>query len=104
MAWIILLLSGVCECVWATALDRSQGFTRLAPTIVFLAAMALSMAGLGYAMRSLPVGTSYAVWTGTGAALTVAVAMATGQETVSVVKVLLLAGIVGCVIGLKVLH
>jgi quaternary ammonium compound-resistance protein SugE len=62
------------------------------------------MAGLAFAMRDLPVGTSYAVWVGIGAVLTVAYAMATGAESVSVVKVLLLAGIVGCVIGLKVLH
>jgi quaternary ammonium compound-resistance protein SugE len=62
------------------------------------------MAGLAYAMRELPVGTSYAVWVGIGAVLTVVIAMVTGEESVSVVKLLLLAGIVGCVVGLKVLH
>jgi quaternary ammonium compound-resistance protein SugE len=62
------------------------------------------MGGLAYAMRELPVGTSYAVWVAIGAVLTVAYAMATGTESVSVLKVLLLAGIIGCVVGLKVIH
>jgi len=104
MSWLVLVLSGVLEAVWATALGRSEGFTRLVPTVVFGVACVGSMAGLAYAMRELPVGTSYAVWVGIGAALTVAYAMATGDEPASVVKVVLLLGIVGCVIGLKVLH
>jgi quaternary ammonium compound-resistance protein SugE len=62
------------------------------------------MVGLAYAMRELPVGTAYAVWVGIGAVLTVVIAMVTGEEAVSPVKLLLLAGIVGCVVGLKVLH
>ncbi|GAA2727519.1 DMT family transporter [Cellulomonas aerilata] len=104
MSWSVLVLSGVLEAVWATALGRSDGLSRPGPSAVFLAALALSMAGLAYAMRDLPVGTAYAVWVGIGAVLTVTYAMATGAESVSVVKVLLLAGIVGCVVGLKVLH
>ena len=102
MAWLILVASGVLEAVWATALSKSEGFTRLAPTLVFVVALILSMIGLAYAMRSLPVGTSYAVWVAIGAALTVAYGMVTGAESASVVKVLLLVGVVGCVIGLKV--
>ena len=104
MSWLVLVLSGVLEAVWATALGRSEGFTRLTPSLVFAGALVLSMLGLAYAMRELPVGTSYAVWVGIGAVLTVAFAMATGEEAVSAVKVLLLAGIVGCVLGLKLLH
>ncbi len=104
MSWLVLVLSGVLEAVWATALGRSEGLTRLGPSLVFAGALALSMLGLAYAMRELPVGTSYAVWVGIGAVLTVAVAIATGEEPVSAVKVLLLAGIVGCVLGLKLLH
>ena len=104
MSWLVLVLSGVLESVWATALGRSAGFTRLAPSLVFAGALVLSMLGLAYAMRELPVGTSSAVWVGIGAVLTVAVAIATGEEAVSAVKVLLLAGIVGCVLGLKLLH
>ena len=104
MSWIVLVLSGVLEAVWAVALDRSEGFSRLVPSLVFAAALVASMAGLAYAMRTLPLGTSYAVWVGVGAALTVAWSMATGEEQVSVVKVLLLVGLVGCVVGLKLAH
>lgn len=104
MAWIVLVISGVLEAVWATALGKSEGFTRLTPSIVFGAGLLLSMAGLAYAMRTLPIGTSYAIWVGIGASLTVAYAMVTGSESTSIVKILLILGIVGCVIGLKVLH
>lgn len=69
--------------------------------MVFAAALILSMAGLAYAMRSLPAGTAYAVWVGIGAALTVGYAMMTGEESFSVTRLLLVAGIVGCVVGLR---
>lgn len=104
MAWFVLVLAGVLEAVWATALGKSEGFSRLVPSITFLVALAASMAGLAYAMRTLPVGTAYAVWVGIGAVLTVAYAMITGTEAVSVAKVLLLGMIVAGVIGLKLLH
>lgn len=104
MAWIILVISGVLEAVWATALGKSEGFSKLWPSVVFGVSVTLSMIGLAWAMRTLPVGTAYAVWVGIGAVLTVAYAMATGTETVSLLKILLLLGIVGCVIGLKLLH
>lgn len=103
MAWLVLILSGVLEAVWATALGRSEGFSRLGPSLVFAVSATLSMGGLAYAMRELPVGTSYAVWVGIGATLTVAYGMAVGDESVSAVKLLLLAGIVGCVVGLRYL-
>jgi quaternary ammonium compound-resistance protein SugE len=101
LAWIVLIVSGVLEAVWATALGRSEGFTRLWPTVVFAVGLLLSMGGLALAMREIPVGTAYAVWVGIGAALTVTYAMLTGAEPVSVVKVLLILGLVGCVVGLK---
>ena len=104
MSWLVLVVSGVLEAVWATALGRSEGFSRLAPTVTFALSLLLSMAGLAFAMRSLPVGTAYAVWVGVGASLTVAYGMVTGTEPVSVVKVLLVLGIVVCVAGLKYLH
>ena len=104
MAWIVLVISGVLEAVWATALGKSDGFSRLIPTIVFAVALIASMAGLAFAMRTLPVGTSYAVWVGIGATLTVAYAMITGDESSSWIKIALLMGIVGCVVGLKLLH
>ena len=64
MSWIILVASGILEAVWATALGRSGGLTRPVPSAVFAASLALSMAGLTVAMRELPVGTSYAIWSG----------------------------------------
>lgn len=104
MAWLVLVVSGVLEAVWATALGRSDGLTRLGPSLVFVVSVVLSMLGLGYAMRDLPVGTAYAVWVGIGASLTVAYAMATGAEPVSLVKIVLVLGIIGCVAGLKYIH
>jgi quaternary ammonium compound-resistance protein SugE len=104
MSWLVLVLSGALEAVWAVALSKSEGFSRLVPTVVFVGALTLSMAGLAMAMRQLPIGTSYAVWVGIGATLTVAYGMVTGAEPASAAKVLLLAGIVACVIGLKALH
>jgi quaternary ammonium compound-resistance protein SugE len=104
MAWLVLVISGVFEAVWAVALAKTEGFTRVAPSIVFLAAIATSMVGLAYAMRTLPIGTAYAVWVGIGAALTVGFGMATGVEAVTTIKVLLLLGLIGCVVGLKLAH
>ena len=101
MAWLVLVASGVLEAVWATAMDRSDGFSRLLPSLIFAVSLLFSMAGLAFAMRSLPTGTSYTVWVGVGAVLTVGYAMLTGDETASPVKVVLIAGLVGCIVGLK---
>ena len=104
MSWLVLIASGCMEAVWAVALDHAQGFTKPLPTIVFIAALAASMLGLSHAVRSIPLGTAYAVWVGVGAALTVCYSMVTGAESFSWVKVLLLAGLVAYVIGLKLAH
>jgi quaternary ammonium compound-resistance protein SugE len=104
MSWLVLVLSGALEAVWATALSRSDGLTRTGPTLLFFGALVFSMAGLGWAMRDLPVGTSYAVWVGVGAVLTVSWAMARGEEPFSVLKLLFLAAIVGGVVGLKLVR
>lgn len=101
MSWVILIISGLLEAVWATALDRSEGFTKPLPVLVFAVASVVSVIGLGMALKQIPVGTAYAVWTGIGAATTVAYAMATGAEVFSTVKLLLILGLVSCVIGLK---
>lgn len=100
----MLVVSGMFEAVWAVALDRSQGFSRLVPSLVFLVAAVISMGGLAYALKELPVGTGYAVWVAIGAVTTVVWSMATGEEAVSLLKILLLLGIIGCVAGLKALH
>ncbi|WP_418252349.1 DMT family transporter [Gordonibacter urolithinfaciens] len=104
MAWIVLVASGVLEAVWATALGRAEGFTKLVPSLVFLVALVMSMAGLSYAVKSLPTGTAYAVWVGIGASLTVIYGMLSGTEPVSVAKVLLIAGLIACIVGLKLVH
>jgi quaternary ammonium compound-resistance protein SugE len=102
MAWVILIVSGAFEAVWAVALSKSEGFTRPVPITIFVAALIISMGGLGIALRDLPVGTGYAVWVGVGAVLTVVYSLATGQESTSLTKVALILGIIGCVIGLQV--
>ena len=104
MSWIVLILSGVLEAVWATALGKSAGFTRLVPTVVFVVGLLASMGGLAYAMRDISTGTAYAVWVGIGAALTVLYAMVFGGDGFSLVKLLLILGLVGCVVGLKLAH
>ena len=102
MPWIILLIAGLFEIGWAIGLKYTEGFTRLWPTVGTVTAMAISMALLGLAMRDLPVGTAYAVWTATGATLTVVWAMLRGTEPATLRRVALLLGIVACVVGLKV--
>lgn len=102
MPWIILLISAVFEAVWATALGMSNGLSELGPSIVFIIALAISMSGLGWCLKHIPIGTAYAVWTGVGAALTVIYAMATGVEQVSAGKIIFLTGIILAVIGLKI--
>jgi quaternary ammonium compound-resistance protein SugE len=67
MAWLALVVSGGLETVWAAALAQSRGFTRPGPSILFGVALILSMAGLAYALRAIPVGTGYLVWVGIGA-------------------------------------
>lgn len=101
MPWIVLLLSAVAEAVWATALGQSDGFSKPGPTAVFAVAVTLSMIGLGWAAKTIPMGTAYSVWVGVGAALTVGYALATGEEPYSPIKLLLLVGIVVAVLGLK---
>ena len=101
VAWLILLASAVLEAVWATALGLSDGLTRPLPIMVFAVTAVLSMRGLGVAVKHIPLGTAYAVWVGIGAALTVGWAMATGVEPFSVLKVLFIAGIVGCAAGFE---
>lgn len=102
MTWVILIVSGMLEAVWATALSDSQGFKRPVPTVVFIAALVLSMAGLAVAMREIPTGTAYAVWVGIGAALTVLWGVITGHEKATTARMLLLVVLIGSVVGLKV--
>ena len=102
MAWLLLIVAGVLEAVWASALGASRNFTKKGPTVLFVVALVLSMVGLALAMNDLPVGTAYAVWVGIGASLTVVVAILRRQEAASFARLALVFGLVACVIGLKV--
>jgi quaternary ammonium compound-resistance protein SugE len=101
MAWSVLVVSGVLEAVWAAALARSEGLTRLVPSAVFLIALALSMAGLGYALRTIPVGSGYAVWVGIGAVGAAAYGMVALDEPATAARVACLVMILLGVVGLK---
>ncbi|GAA1785973.1 MULTISPECIES: DMT family transporter [Leucobacter] len=101
VAWIVLILSGMLEAVWASALDASKGFKKLWPSVLFVVSVTASMVGLAWAMREIPVGTAYAVWVGLGAVLTAAWAMITRKERATVLRIALLAGLIACVAGLK---
>lgn len=103
MSWIILIVSGVLEAVWATALGKSEGLSKLWPSVVFFVGLALSMFGLAWAMKDISTGTAYAIWVGIGASLTVIYAMITGDTDISWVRILLLLGLVGCIVGLKLI-
>lgn len=104
MAWTVLVISGLLETAWAIALDRSAGFSRLVPTIVFAVTAALSMIGLAYALREIPVGTGYAVWVGIGAVGTAVVGMVALNESTSLPRLLCLLLVVAGVVGLKIYH
>jgi quaternary ammonium compound-resistance protein SugE len=104
VAWVVLVVSGVLETVWAAALSRAAGFTRLAPSVVFGVALVLSMVGLGYAMRTIPVGTAYPVWVGIGAVGAALYGMLAQGESASVARLLCLVAVVAGVVGLKVLQ
>lgn len=101
MAWVVLVASGILEAGWAIALKLSDGFSRLWPSVAFVVLGTVSFAGLAYALKSLPVGSAYAVWTGTGAALTALIGMAWLREPVSVVKIVSVVLIVAGVVGLN---
>ncbi|MFB7379370.1 DMT family transporter [Kitasatospora purpeofusca] len=104
MAWLVLIISGVLETVWAVALENSKGFSRPVPTVVFGVALALSMGGLAYAMRTIPIGTGYAVWVGIGAVGTALYGMAVLGDAATLARIGCLLLIVSGVVGLKVLH
>lgn len=104
MAWVLLVVSGVLETVWAAALGQSRGFTRPVPSVVFGVALVLSMAGLALALRSIPLGTGYAVWVGIGAVGTAVYGMVALGEPATTARLLCLVAIVAGVVGLKLLH
>lgn len=101
MAWSFLLLAGLLEIIWTLGLKYSDGFTRFWPSVVTLAATALSFALLSLSLRDVPYGTAYAVWTGIGAVGTVLVGILVFGETIDVARVVCLVLILGGIIGLR---
>ncbi len=101
MPWIILVLAGLFEIGWAIGLKYTEGFTRLWPTVGTVAAMAISLGLLGIAMKSLPVGTAYAIWVGVGAVGTVILGIVLFDEPVNALRIGSVLLIVAGLIGLK---
>ena len=101
MAWIILVVAGLFEIGWAIGLKYTEGFTRLWPTVWTIVSMMLSVWLLGLALRSLPVGTAYTVWTGVGAAGTVLLGIVLFDEPATVARLACVALIVAGIVGLK---
>lgn len=101
MAWVILAVAGLLEIGWAIGLKYTDGFTRPGPTVATVAAMVASMVLLGLAMRTLPVGTAYAVWTGIGTVGTVLLGMYLFGDSAQPIRLLFIAMIVGGIVGLK---
>jgi quaternary ammonium compound-resistance protein SugE len=101
VAWVVLVVAGLFEAGWAISLKQSEGFTKLVPSLVFAVTFLISLGGLAWALKQLPVGTAYAVWTGIGAAVTAVIGMIWFGDGVSVLKLLSIALIVSGVIGLN---
>ena len=99
--WVILVVAGLLEIAWAVGLKYTQGFTRPVPSVLTVATMALSLGLLALAVRSLPVGTAYAVWTGIGAAGTATLGMVLFKEPATALRLTCIVMIVAGIIGLK---
>jgi quaternary ammonium compound-resistance protein SugE len=102
MAWLVLILAGGLEVGWAIGLKYTDGFTRPVPTLATVAAMAVSLGLLGYAVRDLPVGTAYAVWTGIGTVGTVLLGIFLFGESAGLLRLAFIAMIVAGIVGLKI--
>lgn len=101
MSWFVLFLAGLLEVVWAIGLKYTHGFTRLTPSIITVSAMIISIVMLSWAMKTLPVGTAYAVWTGIGAVGASVTGMLLLGESTSPARIISLMLIVAGIIGLK---
>ncbi len=101
MSWIVLFIAGLLEVVWAIGLKYTHGFARLTPSVITITAMIVSIVLLSWAMRSLPVGTAYAVWTGIGAVGAAITGILLLGESASLARIASLALIVAGIIGLK---
>ena len=102
MSWIILFFAGLFEVGWAVGLKYTDGFTRPLPTVLTVAAMSISLGLLGLAMKELPLGTAYAIWTGVGAVGTVIAGIILFGESMALVRLASVALIISGLVGLKV--
>jgi len=101
MSWLLLVVAGLLEVVWAVGLSYTHGFTRLVPSLITAVGLIVSMILLALALRDIPVGTGYAVWVGIGAVGTAVVGMVALDEPVTPARIACLALIVGGIVGLK---
>jgi quaternary ammonium compound-resistance protein SugE len=101
MAWVILFIAGLFEIAWAIGLKYTEGFTRLGPSVFTVVSMVISMGLLGLAVRTLPIGSAYAIWTGIGATGTVVVGILLFREPATVARLLCVGLIVAGIVGLK---
>lgn len=101
MAWLVLLLAGLFEIGWAVGLKYTEGFTRIVPTGLTIVSMVISLALLGIALKTLPLGTAYAVWTGVGTVGTAILGMVLFGEPAAVLRLVCIGLIVSGIIGLK---
>ena len=104
ISWLYLLGAGLFEIVWALALKESHGFSKLWPSVVTVVGMVFSVWLLALALKQQPIGTAYAIWTGIGAAGTVAAGMCFFGEPVSVLRIVSLLAVIGGIIGLTLAH
>lgn len=102
MSWFILILSGIFETIWATSIKYSQGFTQLWPTIITVVAMGISVYGLAYAMKTIPLGTAYVIWTGIGAIGAFIVGIVLFNDPATLLRIFFALLIVIGLIGLKI--
>lgn len=101
MAWIVLFVAGLLEIGWAVGLKHTEGFTRLVPSLLTAASMVASLGLLGFALKTLPLGTAYAVWTGIGTIGTAVLGILLHGEPATVLRLLCIAFIVAGIVGLK---
>ncbi|MFV9682226.1 quaternary ammonium compound efflux SMR transporter SugE [Pseudomonas sp. NY15367] len=104
MSWIVLLLAGLFEVGWAVGLKYTDGFTRPLPTLLTVSAIVISLGLLGLAMKELPLGTAYAIWTGVGAVGTVIAGIVLFGESMALLRLVSVALIVCGLVGLKLSH
>ncbi|UJP05019.1 MAG: quaternary ammonium compound efflux SMR transporter SugE [Nitrosomonas sp.] len=104
MSWVVLLLAGLFEVGWVIALKYSDGFTRLLPSVLAIAAIVISLGLLGVALKEMPLGTAYAIWTGIGAIGAVIAGILLFGDSISPLRIISLILVIAGLIGLKLSH